>query len=205
MNEKRRLLCKNMTANGVCKYNNTCMYAHSLRDQLLLNIRHKVYNILIRKSDLSNVDLVADEDMFKCMKVLSRPCIDCINKTCVGGYNCKYGAVSLDLTICIKDLMKGNCDIDNCKLVHLTKRGLIPYYSQINTSSKVTTSSVVISDVLKIKDLKFAKKSNISKYSEITSDDINFPTTCSDSCTDTDEDILTEVLCVYNLDETIFD
>ena len=190
----KRMLCKNMLSNGRCNYEKSCMYAHSLNDQLLLNVRHRVYNILIRKTDLSSINLVMDTELLDGIKSLTRTCLDCEAKTCVGGYNCRNGAVSTKLTICDRDFRSGDCKNINCNMVHLTKQGLIPYYTQSSETSSLA-SPIIVSDILRIKDLDFAKRSGCAKkYIDL------------DDSSDTDsDDILTEVLCVYNLNETIFD
>ena len=55
-------------------------------------------------------------------------CVKCVNNTCIGGYNCKLGSCVEKYCICVNDLNTGICKIPNCRLIHLSKRGLKPYY-----------------------------------------------------------------------------
>jgi hypothetical protein len=107
------------------------MYAHTLDEQNVEQKRKNVYDIIIHNEDLSTIDLKTDYELYYSLLELTKVCDLCINNKCTGGYNCKYGVCLEKLCICIKDLNYGNCT--KCELVHLTTRGLVPFYKTIET------------------------------------------------------------------------
>lgn len=123
---KKKLLCNNVITNRSCGYNNKCMYAHSLEEQQIDVIRKAAYDILFSSSDLSNINFQENITLYKSLKELTKLCD---RQYCTGGYNCKHGICgNKKYQICIKDLEYGDCNNQNCNCVHLTKRGLKPYY-----------------------------------------------------------------------------
>lgn len=168
---KKKILCKNIVEKKICKYRNYCNYAHSLDEQLMSNTRHKVYDMITRKNDLSTIDLVHDISLFTTMKELTKVCLDCSNNKCVGGYNCRFGATSISTTICHADLMRGNCSNSFCKYVHLTKKKLIPYYTQKQAQGRYTQSPPIkISATNKIVDFSFTQKTYTTHTNNILCD-----------------------------------
>ncbi len=132
LNKSKRILCFNAIKGNACTYGAKCMYAHSLADQKIDPIRHKVYTILKNNNDLSNINLVKDRKLFNTLTQLTKVCYHCYKGECHGGYNCRNGAISPKFKVCNDDLLYGNCRRLKCNGMHLTLRGLIPYYIQMN-------------------------------------------------------------------------
>ncbi len=130
LDNSKRILCYNIINSKVCSYGSKCMYAHSLSEQKIDPIRHKVYTILKNTADLYDLDLINDHKLFKALLELTKLCSMCIKKICPGGYNCRNGTINVNLRICYEDLMYGCCKRSSCLSVHLTERGLVPYYQQ---------------------------------------------------------------------------
>lgn len=128
----KKMLCFNMLNKQKCNYGNKCMYAHSLSEQQIEPLRHKVYTIIKCTTDLSHMDLINDYQLYETILQLTRICSTCIKGACPGGYNCKNGTFNIKCKICFEDLVYGNCKRTNCQSVHLTDRGLVPYIKQKN-------------------------------------------------------------------------
>ena len=126
-NNLKKILCYNIITNKKCNYNNKCMYAHTLSEQNVEPKRKNAYDILLNNNNLSNINLKTNYTLYNSLLELTKSCDLCIIGKCTGGYNCKYGVCLKKLCICIKDLNFGNCNI-KCDLIHLTKRGLVPFY-----------------------------------------------------------------------------
>jgi hypothetical protein len=109
------------------------LYAHNIDEQNIDPNRKKILNIINSSDDLSNLDLNSSNNKFllKDLLVYTRLCDNCKKKRCTGGYNCKFGACMEEHLICYDNLNYDNCKNKNCKLIHLTKRGLKPIYSKI--------------------------------------------------------------------------
>lgn len=129
---QKRVLCVNMLNNKKCNYGNKCMYAHNLSDQKIDTVRHKVYTIIKCADDLSHINLIYDEKLYKTMLDLTKICSLCNKGLCPGGYNCRNGALNIKCRICYEDLVYGNCKRNNCQSVHLTDKKLVPYMKQKN-------------------------------------------------------------------------
>ena len=127
---KKRILCNNMFTYGKCPYNDECVYAHSLEEQKLDPIRARAYGILKSTNNLGNIDLVHDKELYYTFLLLTRLCFGCENQSCLGGFNCKNGAINSSYVICLNDLNFGKCTNTECTKIHLTKRGLLPYKLQ---------------------------------------------------------------------------
>ena len=128
----KKILCFNMIKNHNCNYNNKCLYAHSLKDQKLEPLREKVYNIIKSTDNLSNLDLLADNELYKTLILFTKICQQCNKNECPGGYNCRNGVINAAHKICYNDLVYGNCKQSDCNAIHLSNRGLIPYVKQKN-------------------------------------------------------------------------
>lgn len=128
--KEKKVLCIKIVHGNVCQYGDKCMYAHSLAEQKIDPMRHKVYTILKNKHDLTNLDIINDTKLFNTMMSLTKVCIQCTKRMCPGGYNCRHGAISQKYRICYDDLIFGNCKRNFCNSVHLTDRGLVPYTEQ---------------------------------------------------------------------------
>lgn len=143
----KKLLCYNIVNDIKCSYKNKCMFAHNLQEQIKESIREYIYNIINDMSDLSNINIKEDKELFTELLIFTKECKNCINKKCPGGYNCKFGACSINQKICHNDLLSGKCMntltneilenkiiIKRCQNgIHLTEKNLIPYYQRTST------------------------------------------------------------------------
>lgn len=125
----KKILCNNIVIKGFCSYGNKCSYAHTLDEQNLDISRKNAYDIIKNDSDLSHIDLKTNYLLYKTLLSLTKTCAQCIKGKCKGGYNCKFGVCLKKYQLCEDDLNYGNCN-NNCGLIHLTKRKLIPFYNQ---------------------------------------------------------------------------
>lgn len=129
---KKRVLCYSYVTQGECPYGIKCVYAHTIKEQNIDPLRKKVYDILNSNTPLNDIDFVHDIELYKTFLQLTRTCYGCENNMCVGGYNCKKGAIDLEHTICYDDMYNGECQYgDTCDKIHLTKRRLVPKTIQL--------------------------------------------------------------------------
>lgn len=122
----KKILCQNIINDYECKYGDKCMYAHSLDEQNVSELRKYAYDIIKNNVDLS--DITPSDELYKILFLLTRYCKNCYSKNCIGGYNCKSGACDKKYVVCLNDLNYGKCDDIYCTNVHLSKKGLKPYY-----------------------------------------------------------------------------
>lgn len=127
-NVVKRMLCKNSLSGGNCCYGSKCKYAHDLNDQIIDIGRKQAWDILLGNYDLSEIDLQKKYRLYQSLEELTKCCKQCCNNECIGGYNCDHGVYNKKYQICSQDLNYGNCLISQCELVHLTKRGLKPWF-----------------------------------------------------------------------------
>ena len=146
VSNSKKILCYNIINKKICNYGTKCMYAHSLNEQKIDSMRHKIYTILKNDSILNELDLINDEKLFNTMIQLTKVCSFCLKKICPGGYNCRNGAINNKYKLCYDDLMYGNCKKNNCLSVHLTLRGLIPYIKQKKPELEVNGEKKVYGD-----------------------------------------------------------
>lgn len=171
---KKKILCKNVLRLGHCTYGDKCMYAHNLEDQNVDFIKQKAYSI-IKNDGPFNINLSLDNKLANIFLQLTKVCPDCKNNVCPGGYNCKHGSVSEKYCVCYNDLMNGNCNNADCKLVHLTKKGVLP----INYKNE---------NVKKINTKKFELRTNSKPYIGTLLDDNFFTNCCIKKSEDEDYD-----------------
>ena len=155
-NSKKKVMCYNMLNKKQCDYGIKCVYAHNLSEQKIIPLRHKAYTIIKTVTDLSNINLILDNKLYEMLLQLTKVCILCSKDACPGGYNCRYGAINSKCKICYDDLVYGNCKKPSCQSIHLTTRGLIPYFKQKN-KNKMSDESQNSSGDSTDND-KFAKK-----------------------------------------------
>lgn len=122
---KKKILCNNTIKNVVCTYGTKCLYAHSIAEQKIDEIRKKAIDAIQNEFDLSYINFNEDEykSIIKTFLLLTNLCNDCQTKKCPGGINCKFGAYDSCILLCYDDLTKGQCKISDCKKIHLTERG----------------------------------------------------------------------------------
>lgn len=135
----KKILCHNMILYNKCDYGNKCLYAHSLEDQNVDTIREYAYKIIKSDNDLSMINLNKDKELYRTLLSLSKPCQDCINHKCTGGYNCKYGTCDTIYTVCENDLIVGICKDTECNNIHLTERNLRPFFMKQREPIKYTS------------------------------------------------------------------
>lgn len=128
---KKRILCHNMVVSGCCPYGKNCVYAHSLDEQIVDEQRKYIYDMIREQKSWKDVDLKLNISLLNELIQLTRTCYGCENNVCMGGYNCKNGAISTKMTICYNDLMQGFCGNPVCQKVHLSSFGLIPFKQEI--------------------------------------------------------------------------
>lgn len=173
---KKTLLCYNMLLNGECNYGNTCKYAHSLHEQIIEKTRKPIFDILISKSDLSHINFQENVNLYRGLLLMTKICD---KDNCPGGYNCRNGACkNTHFYVCENDLTYGNCKNKNCTGLHLTERGLKPFWS-IDDKTNVSTN---MSDNIKgtlLSERFWNLHTNVSKLNDSDSD-LSMDSTSSD-------------------------
>jgi len=153
---KKRLICFSMINNEECLYDDRCIYAHSLEEQLIDPARKTIYKIVLDEHLMNTFPsfVYETEYVYNQLMFVTYLCKKCKDNKCTGGYNCKHGANLNELKICRNDLMAGQCTNDTFVMVisksiidkildgatydvakyvacrdghHLTHRGLVPY------------------------------------------------------------------------------
>jgi hypothetical protein len=154
----KKLLCKNVILCKVCKYGSKCLYAHNLNEQKLDEIRDKAYKIIKGDIDASKINIHLDRDLYKVLLLLGDVCPGCKENNCTGGYNCKHGCCDSKYIICGSDINNGTCE-GNCGKIHLTDRGLKPYFSYImDFQKKKSIMSIQKANVGTLLTTEFFKK-----------------------------------------------
>jgi len=162
----KKIFCKNIINEGKCRYGNMCLYAHNLEEQQVDDKRQRALDILHGNDDLSDIDLQYDKDLYREFRVLTKICDKCIIRKCEGGYNCRHGSCLEENIICYNDLHYGQCKTENCTHIHLSTRGLKPYYKNVKrdihssfvTGTKITDEYFV--NLTKISDIPSQNKSD---------------------------------------------
>jgi len=134
----KKTLCKNIGIFGSCIYGSKCKYAHSLEEQNIEPLRKQIYDLLKNDTDLSNINLFEEKNIYMEFLLLTKLCYLCNDNKCSGGYNCKNGSYDKKFIICISDLNTGKCNTKVCCKIHLTSRGLIPYDVVFNRSIRIS-------------------------------------------------------------------
>lgn len=149
---KKKLLCNNIITNGSCCYGIKCMYAHSLDEQQIDSNRKLAYEILLSDKILDDINFQQNITIYRSLRELTKLCE---KQYCTGGYNCKHGICgNKKLQICSKDLDYGDCSDVNCQLVHLTKRGLKPFYNGYTIKNESIQNKIInIDEIPKPQDL----------------------------------------------------
>lgn len=173
---QKKLLCNNMLKYNKCSYNDKCMYAHNIEEQNVEYYKKKAYDI-IKSNSYVNIDLSKDYKLANTFKLFTKICPDCVNKTCPGGYNCKFGVIDEKYIICYNDLMYGNCKKYNCTFIHLTNRGISPIISyHKNNDTQVLDDNFFIKLALHKKNfpVRYISDDDDEESKEITQEIINY-------------------------------
>ena len=117
-NNTKILLCKTIITNNTCKYGKGCVFAHSLEEQNV-NPQRKIAYDIIKNVDNIKSDILTDKNIRDALFQLTKTCHHCNEGRCTGGYNCRYGAINTEYTICRNDMMYGNCQYSKCEFLHL--------------------------------------------------------------------------------------
>jgi hypothetical protein len=189
----KKILCSNIISKNICSYGNNCLYAHSLSEQNIDDVRKIGYDIVTSTTDLSNIDLQNNTYIYNLLLFFTNICESCIKKKCTGGYNCKFGVCLKKYCICISDLNYGNCKF-KCDLIHLSKRGLTPYYIKKKDFTKDFTNDYIEEKIKTEYILENTVNNNLEDNKKIKTYD-------SDTISDI-SDILTDDCDEY--DESIF-
>lgn len=134
----KRMLCRNVIKGGECSYGSKCMYAHTLEEQIIDFPKKHAWAIILSNDSLETIDLQKNYQLYQSLEQLTKVCKQCFNKECIGGYNCDHGVFDKKYQICQRDLDWGDCKNPLCEMIHLTKRGLKPWFNKqknINVSS----------------------------------------------------------------------
>ena len=126
----KKTMCRNIILHGNCIQGDHCNFAHSFDEQIIDTERKIVYDIIDSTTDLSYINLSLDKQLYDTLKNLTSFCDRCIANQCSGGYNCRHGASNIKYQICNRDLHYGFCNDQTCNLVHLTKRGMQPFFKK---------------------------------------------------------------------------
>ena len=193
---KKKILCYNILNKGSCSYGNKCLYAHSLEEQKINNKIKIIYDLIKKNTSLENINLVKERHLYNGFIHLTKLCPMCIKGNCPGGYNCKYGAFSKKFQICKNDLLLGICNNENCKLIHLTSRGLTPYIKSKKEYSLKKNNNENIKNILKNNEFQnisflnnnLLNKNIIEKIYKINNNDYNSDSNTS-SCSDSEDNI----------------
>lgn len=132
----KNMLCKNMISKNTCHYGNKCLYAHSLEEQKMSDIRKKAFQLISGEINADTVNIYVNRDLYKTLLSMCDVCEKCVDGKCTGGYNCREGVYDKKYVVCRSDLNNGTCDNINCSKNHLAKKGLKPYFKYIFDSHK---------------------------------------------------------------------
>jgi hypothetical protein len=153
-NNKKKILCNNILTFNKCNYGDKCLYAHNYEEQNVDLFRKQLYDHVV-SLDKWNIDLSKDTKYSQNLLIFTKICHDCEKRKCAGGYNCKYGVIDKKYQICHKDIESGNCDVINCQLIHLTKKGVLPinpikksYISKVLQTKSDLKKSIPIGNIL---------------------------------------------------------
>lgn len=136
---KKRILCLNIIQTDYCRHGDRCIYAHSKKEQVKDKSREQAYKMIMNNDNLSDVNLINNKELFYALKTLTKLCLKCENSDCPGGYNCNHGACNKIYQVCYSNLIVGKCNNSDCKNIHLTERGLVPYRLQTNKKKYYTS------------------------------------------------------------------
>ncbi len=183
----KKILCNNFLNSIACKYGNKCAYAHSYDEQILDYPRKLAYDMIEIMNDLSEIDITSPEnkELYKVLLILTKTCNDCDKCKCAGGKNCKYGVYTRKLQVCYYDLTYGNCPNSFCKLIHLTKKGLKPFYRD-NIKSitlDISEENIIIPKAIKLTKDYFDKEPiviDLEEFNELET--LVFDYESDDSC-----------------------
>lgn len=156
---EKRLICFSIINKSECNYNNNCTYAHSVSEQKIDEDRLFSYKIIFDENVMNFVpeDNSKVDDTYRNLLLSTTICSKCLGNSCTGGYNCRNGIYHPSIKVCKSDLLTGDCVNNETEIIvdeailnkigctaskyigcanghHLTKRGLVPYYTYVHQS-----------------------------------------------------------------------
>lgn len=167
----KKILCNNILKYEYCNYGFKCLYAHSLDEQNVEPIRKKAYDIIKSPKITDEMNIKNDTELIKILLSLTKVCEECINRTCPGGYNCKYGVFSKKYQLCYNDLMYGRCVNTSCVLIHLTQKGFIPLKQDFMKNPRFRNSDTTNINDEKNKDI--GKDNNKDPHKNLNKEQTN--------------------------------
>jgi len=143
--KNKRLMCNNILKTTKCCYGDKCVFAHSLKEQRKDPIRKFIYNIINKKDDVNNIEIIHDKNIIKILYLFTKKCLSCEQNKCPGGYNCNTGVISSQYILCEHDLSHGFCVSSKCNKLHLSKKGYVinKNYTQLNIDMSDTEKHVI--------------------------------------------------------------
>lgn len=148
----KKILCYNILSKNTCQYGSKCVFAHSYEDQVKEKYKQIIIDFIKTNKDLSKINVFDDKKLYNEMLIFTKECYKCMNRTCNGGYNCRYGVCFKNLKICKTDLITGECQNPTCKDefknvkcidgIHLTCKNLTPYNMHNNKIIKINNKNV---------------------------------------------------------------
>jgi hypothetical protein len=171
LKNKKKILCNNILKKDRCEYGNKCLYAHDYNEQNIDDYKKNLYD-LIKSDKKVDIELNKNENLFRQLVVFSKICNECINKKCSGGYNCKYGIFDRKYQICYKNILNDSCS--GCNLIHLTDKGIKPfYYQKKNINLDQLPNGIIVDDKFFInKEIKEKKEKENNKENNDSDDDL---------------------------------
>jgi len=105
------ILCHSYINKTVCRYGNDCTYANNLEEQIIDEDKMSIYAIMFdeKMTDYLNLGLVKQQQVYNKIKFYTKVCTSCAEFQCVGGYNCRNGAMNNCIKICRTDFLTGDC------------------------------------------------------------------------------------------------
>lgn len=134
MDNNKTVICRNIWNGNKCSHGNRCVFAHSLKEQVVNKNRKLAYDI-INGNINEPVYLGNHPELYSTFLELTKVCKACVVNKCSGGYNCKYGAINTNSVICFNELTTGKCQVNNCQNFHLSKQGVILNHVENNFDS----------------------------------------------------------------------
>jgi hypothetical protein len=178
----KKILCKNILSNKQCTYYNKCLYAHSIEDQNVDDIRKLAYDIIKNPNLYDIKEILENNELKETFLELTKLCNDCSKNICPGGYNCKYGAINKKYVVCYNDIFyhsNGGCRNNLCKYVHIFKNQMSKkeeiYDKEVienkqQNGSKILTDSIYEEDSITQEDVLNDKE--IKEYLEKIEEDL---------------------------------
>ena len=152
-NVHKTLLCEHYITSHKCIYGNRCKYAHGIKDQAIKPSRKLIYQLMFNEKltqeqqEILIEKIEKDESQLAEILYLTQVCPDCKKNSCIGGRNCKNGAMNEKDAICKKLLLTWICQ-QNCIRNHIPgmkrfRRVLQTLVTQFNKKNIKTEDNII--------------------------------------------------------------